>query len=96
MLPFIAPLVMVLLDVNNSRLVAVGSASRPPSCSPSIAAFDLPKVPRLGIVELAIAAAARWSSLARRPLPALAGRYRAARSGRCSWRSALIAKYVAG
>ncbi len=56
MLPFVAPLVMVLLAVNNSRWlpwVGLGAAAM----LAVVAAFDIAKVPRLAVVELAIAAA---------------------------------------
>jgi len=55
MLPFVAPLVMLLLVVNNSRWLpwaGLGAAA----VLASIAVFDFAKVPRLAIVELAIAA----------------------------------------
>ena len=72
MLPFVAPLVMVLLTVNNSRLASVARPRLPPPCSPAIAGFDLVKVPRLALVELAIAAAGALLAVA-----GFAGRYRA-------------------
>jgi hypothetical protein len=70
MVPFVAPLVMVILAVNNSRwlpwagLVAAGVLA-------IIAVFDVPKVPRLGVVELAIASAGALVAVA-----SFAGRYR--------------------
>jgi hypothetical protein len=70
MLPFIPPLVMVLLTVNNSRWLpwaGLGTAV----VLAVIAAFDVPKVPRLGVVELAIAAAGALLAVA-----GFAGRYR--------------------
>ena len=70
MLPFIPPLVMVLLAVNNSRwLPWAGLAAA--AVLAVIAAFDVPKVPRLGVVEVAIAAAGALLALA-----GFAGRYR--------------------
>ena len=71
MLPFVAPLVMVLFTVNNSRrLPWLGLAAA--AVLGAIAGFDLVKVPRLGLVELAIAAAGALLAVA-----SLAGRYRA-------------------
>ena len=71
MLPFIAPLVMVLFTVNNSRLIPwLGLAAA--AVLGAIAGFDLVKVPRLGLVELAIASAGALLAVA-----SLAGRYRA-------------------
>ena len=70
MLPFVAPLVMVLFTVNNSRLLPwLGLAAA--AVLGAIAAFDLANVPRLGIIELAIAAAGALIAVA-----GFAGRYR--------------------
>jgi hypothetical protein len=69
-LPFVAPLVMVLLAVNNSRWLpwaGFGAAA----VLALIAVVDLAKVPRLAIVELAIAAAGALIAGA-----SFAGRYR--------------------
>lgn len=71
MLPFIPPLVMVLLAVNNSRWLpraGLGAAA----VLAVIAVLDLGKVPRLALVELAIAGAGALISVA-----STAGRYRA-------------------
>jgi hypothetical protein len=71
MLPFVAPLVMVLLAVNNSRWLpwaGLGAGA----VLVLIAVVDFGTVPRLAIVELAIAAAGVLISVA-----GLAGRYRA-------------------
>ena len=70
MLPFVPPLVMVLLAVNNSRWLpwaGFGAAA----VLAVIALVDLGKVPRLAIIELAIAAAGALIAGA-----GLAGRYR--------------------
>ena len=70
MLPFVPPLVMVLLAVNNSRWLpqaGLGAAA----VLAVIAAFDVAKVPRLGAVELAIAGAGALVTAA-----GLGGRYR--------------------
>ena len=70
MLPFVAPLVMVLLAVNNSRWLpwaGFGAAA----VLALVAVFDIAKVPRLAIVELAIAAAGALIAAA-----GFAGRYR--------------------
>ena len=70
MLPFVAPLVMVLLVVNNSRLIPwAGFAAA--ALAAGIAAFDFATVPRLALVELAIAVAGALISVA-----CFAGRYR--------------------
>jgi hypothetical protein len=70
MLPFVPPLVMLLLVVNNSRLVPwAGLAAA--AVLAAIGAFDVADVPRLAVVELAIAAAGALISVA-----CLAGRYR--------------------
>ena len=71
MLPFIPPLVMVLLAVNNSRFLpwaGLGAAA----ALAVVGVFDVPKVPRLAVVELAIAASGALIAVA-----GLAGRYRA-------------------
>jgi hypothetical protein len=72
MLPFVAPVVMLLLVVNNSRLVPwfglVAAAGMV-----LIGLFDLATVPGLAVVELAIAAAAASISAA-----GFAGPYRPA------------------
>jgi hypothetical protein len=71
MLPFVAPLVMVLLTLNNSRWLpwaGLGAAA----VLAVIAVFDLSRVPRLAIVELAIAGAGALIAVA-----GFAGRYRA-------------------
>jgi hypothetical protein len=73
MLPFVPPLVMLLLVVNNSRLVPWAGLAAAGSLA-GIAVFDFGTVPRLAIVELAIAAAGALISVA-----CLAGRYRASR-----------------
>ena len=70
MLPFIPPLVMVLLAVNNSRWLpwaGLGAAA----VLAVVAAFDIAKVPAAGVVELAIAAAGALIAVA-----GFAGRYR--------------------
>ena len=70
MLPFVPPLVMVLLAVNNSRWLpwaGFGAAA----VLAVIALVDLGKVPRLAIIELAIAAAGALIAGA-----GFAGRYR--------------------
>jgi hypothetical protein len=70
MLPFVAPLVMVLLTLNNSRWLpwaGLGAAM----ILAVIAAFDVARVPRLAIVELAIAGAGALIAVA-----GFAGRYR--------------------
>jgi hypothetical protein len=71
MLPFVAPLVMLLLVVNNFRwLPYAGLAAS--ALIAVIGAFDFAKVTRLAIVEVAIAAAGALTSVA-----GFAGRYRA-------------------
>jgi hypothetical protein len=71
MLPFVAPLVMVLLALNNSRwLPWAGLAAA--AILALIALFDLSRVPRLALIELAIAAAGAMLAVA-----GFAGRYRA-------------------
>ncbi len=70
MLPFVPPLVMVLLAVNNSRWLpwaGLGAAAM----LAVIAVVDIGSVPRLGFVELAIAAAGGSIAVA-----GFAGRYR--------------------
>jgi hypothetical protein len=71
MLPFVPPLVMVLLAVNNSKWLpwaGLGAAA----VLGVVAAFDFAKVPRLAVVELAIAAAGASIAVA-----GFGGRYRA-------------------
>jgi hypothetical protein len=71
MLPFVAPLAMVLLALNNSRWLpwaGLGAAA----ILAIIAVFDLSRVPRLAIVELAIAGAGALIAIA-----GFSGRYRA-------------------
>lgn len=71
MLPFLPALAMLLLVVNNFRWVpwaGLGAAG----LTALIGVLDLGKVTRLGLVELAIAAAGALTSLA-----GLSGRYRA-------------------
>ena len=70
MLPFVAPLAMVLLAVNNSRWLpwaGLGTAA----VLAVIAVFDIAKVPRLAAVEFAIAAAGALIAVA-----GFAGRHR--------------------
>jgi hypothetical protein len=71
MLPFVAPLVMVLLALNNSRWLPWAGLGAALALA-VIAVFDLSLVPRLAIVELAIAAAGALLAVA-----GFAGRYRA-------------------
>jgi hypothetical protein len=71
MLPFVPPLVMLLLVVNNSRLVPwAGLAAS--AVLAVVGALDVADIPRLAAVELAIAGAGLLVSVA-----SLAGRYRA-------------------
>jgi len=63
MLPFSAPLLMVLFSVNNAKglpWLGLGAAA----VTAVIAAFDIAKVPRLGLVELAIAGAGALTAIA--------------------------------
>jgi hypothetical protein len=71
MLPFVAPLVMVLLTVNNSRWLPWAGLAAAVVLA-IIAVFDLSRVPRLAVVELAIAGAGALLAVA-----GFAGRYRA-------------------
>jgi hypothetical protein len=70
MLPFVAPLVMLLLTVNNSRVLPwAGLAAA--ALQAAIGALDLGRVPGIAAVELAIAGAAALVAVA-----GLGGRYR--------------------
>ena len=71
MLPFVPPLAMVLLALNNSRWLPWAGLAAAVVLA-VIAVFDLSRVPRLAIVELAIAAAGALLAVA-----GFAGRYRA-------------------
>jgi hypothetical protein len=70
MLPFVAPLVMLLLVVNNSRLLPWAGLAAAAGLA-LIPLFDLFTVPGLALVEVAIAVAAALISAA-----GFAGRYR--------------------
>ncbi len=73
LLPFVAPVVMVVATLNNARrLPFYGLAAS--LVGAVIGLADLPRVTRLGIVELVIAAAGAVVSVA-----SLAGMYRKAR-----------------
>jgi hypothetical protein len=71
MLPFVAPLAMVLLTINNSRWLPWAGLAAAVVLA-VIAVLDLSRVPRLAIVELAIAGAGALLAVA-----GFAGRYRA-------------------
>ena len=70
MIPFIAPLAMILLAINNLKWLpwfGLGAAG----LSATVAAFDFSKVPRLALVELAVAGAGALTAIA-----GFSGRYR--------------------
>jgi hypothetical protein len=70
MLPFLAPLAMILLAINNVKWLpwfGLGAAA----LTALIGAFDLSKVPRLALVELTIAGAGALTAIA-----GFSGRYR--------------------
>lgn len=69
-LPFLAPLTMVVLALNNVRGLFWFGLAATAVCA-AIAAFDIADVPRLALVQFAIAAAALLVTLG-----GLAGRYR--------------------
>jgi len=70
MIPFIAPLAMILLAINNTKwLPWFGFAAA--GLTTLVAVFDLSKVPRLALVELAIAGAGALTAGA-----GFSGRYR--------------------
>ena len=72
MLPFVAPIAMIVMAVNSTRrLPLIGLAAA--AITALIATFDLSRVPRLAGVELAIAAAGALTAIA-----GFAGQYRAA------------------
>lgn len=70
MVPFIAPVAMILLAVNNLKWLpwfGLGASA----LTAVVAAFDVSKVPRLALVEFAIAGAGALAAIG-----ALSGRYR--------------------
>ena len=70
MIPFVAPLAMILLAINNTKWLpwfGFGAAG----LTTLVAVFDLSKVPRLALVELAIAGAGALTAGA-----GFSGRYR--------------------
>lgn len=72
MMPFVAPVAMILLSVNNVRGLpwfGLGASA----LTAVVAVFDVAKVPRLALVELAIAVAGALAAVA-----SLSGRYRSA------------------
>ena len=74
MIPFFAPLAMVLLAINNVKSLpwfGLGAAG----LTALVSAFDFSRVPRLALVELAIACAGALTAVA-----GFSGRYRRAAS----------------
>ena len=69
MLPFLAPIAMILLSINNAKWIPWFGLGASAACA-LVAVFDLGKVPRLAIVEFAIAGAGALAAIA-----ALSGRY---------------------
>jgi len=70
MAPFVAPVTMILLCVNNAKWLpwfGLGASG----ITALVAAFDMARVPRLAVVEFAIAGAGTLAAVA-----GLSGRYR--------------------
>lgn len=73
MVPFVAPVAMILLCVNNAKWLpwfGLGASG----LTAMVAAFDIARVPRLALVEFAIAGAGALASIG-----GLSGRYRSPR-----------------